>query len=63
MRSFAAISSPLWDAVINQDGGNFFEFQKNTKKYIFDQNQKLFAELLTENCLIKSFLEKRKKVS
>ena len=38
LTSFAAISSLLNDAVINQNGGSSLEFQSNMKQKIFDRN-------------------------
>ena len=38
MTSFAAISSLLSDATMNQNGGNSLEFQSNMKQKILDQN-------------------------
>ena len=35
---FAAISSLLCDAAMNQNGGNSLEFQSNMKQKILDQN-------------------------
>ena len=42
LTSFAAISSLLSDAAINQNVGKSFQFQSNMKQTILDQNLKCF---------------------